>query len=127
MSKKETQLGVINKLFLLPEKKQEEILVKEIRDLISTRCFSVQLFKNQGLVIETSWISDMTIDLLYVYAENFNKWKLRKCITTEELSLKLKKLESRISSVCKLSDVVAWKRGINKAEFFEGLLEEAKK
>lgn len=109
------------------EKQELKLLIKEIRDLITRRCFMIQLFKKEGLEIGVRWASDTTIDIEDVFVITLNKCKLKKCITTERLAYELKKLESRIGSICLLCDTVAKNKGINKTEFFEGLLEEAKK
>jgi len=108
------------------EKHETNLLIKEIKDLISTKCFYVQLYENQGIIIEVAWVSDTSIDIQYVYVQNFNKWIMKKCITSDQLTYKLNELKSRIGSICRLCDTVAKNRGINKTEFFENLLEKAK-
>lgn len=106
---------------------EEKLLIKEIKDLITRKYFIIQLFTKEGLEIGVRWASDTTISIEDVFIVTLDKWKMKKCITTERLAYELKELESRIGSICRLCDTVAKNRKINKAEFFEGLLEEAKK
>lgn len=106
---------------------EEKLLIREIKDLITPRLFYVQLYKDQGVVIEATWLSDTSIDTSELYFIKLDKWRMKKCLTLEQLNHKLRELESRIGSICRLCDTVAKNKGINKAEFFEGLLEEAKK
>jgi len=107
------------------EKYETNLLVKEIRDLISTRCFCIQLYENQGIIIEVAWVSGTNIDINYVYVQDFNKRTMKKCITSDQLTYKLNELKSRIGSICRLCDTVAKNRRVNKVEFFEDLLERA--
>lgn len=108
-------------------KQEMNLLIKEIRDLITPKPFYIQLYKNQGLLIEAAWISDTSISTEEMCFVRLDKWKVKKCITTERLAYELKELESRIGSICRSCDIVAKNRGINKVEFFKDLLERAKK
>lgn len=105
---------------------EEKLLIREIKDLITRKCFVIKLFKKEGLEIGVRWASDTTISIEDVFVVTINKWKLKKCITSERLAYELKELESRIGSICRLCDTVAKNKGINKAKFFEDLLEKAK-
>lgn len=107
-------------------KHEENLLIKEIRDLITPKLFYIQLYQDKGALIRASWVSDWTVDL-EVEFEHINKWTLKKCITSERLQYELRELELRIKDTCKSCDIVAKNRKINKHGFFEGLLEEAKK